>query len=143
MPSPATQWRPGWGAPSPARPSRPAPYQDAEQERDDHRDDEKRHGRGGHNGHRNATDATDATKAPDRRRSGPTVCSCPTTPEELLTSGEVARRLGVAPRAVGRWVARGMLTPTITTPGRRYRFRWSEVEQQLREHGGRPADEDG
>jgi excisionase family DNA binding protein len=57
----------------------------------------------------------------------------PDEDESLLTSGEVARRLGVTPRAVGRWVARGMLRPAVTTPGGRYRFRWSEVEQQLRE----------
>ncbi|MBV9314414.1 MAG: helix-turn-helix domain-containing protein [Pseudonocardia sp.] len=50
-----------------------------------------------------------------------------------MTSGEVARRLGVTTRAVGRWVARGQLRPAVTTPGGRYRFRWSEVEQQLRD----------
>jgi excisionase family DNA binding protein len=53
--------------------------------------------------------------------------------EELITSGDVARRLGVTPRAVGRWVARGMITPAVTTPGGRYRFRWSEVTAQLKE----------
>lgn len=58
-------------------------------------------------------------------------------PGASITSGEVARRLGVTPRAVSRWVARGMLTPAVTTPGGRYRFRWSEVEAQLREHGDR------
>jgi excisionase family DNA binding protein len=52
--------------------------------------------------------------------------------EELISSGEVARRLGVTTRAIGRWVERGMLTPAVTTPGGRYRFRWSEVEAQLR-----------
>ncbi|GAA0909905.1 MerR family DNA-binding transcriptional regulator [Pseudonocardia zijingensis] len=53
--------------------------------------------------------------------------------EPLISSGDVARRLGVTTRAVGRWVARGMLTPAVTTPGGRYRFRWSEVQAQLRE----------
>ncbi|HXV94216.1 MAG TPA: helix-turn-helix domain-containing protein [Pseudonocardia sp.] len=53
--------------------------------------------------------------------------------EPLITSGEVARRLGVTSRAVARWVDRGMIRPAVVTPGGRYRFRWSEVEAQLRE----------
>ncbi len=52
--------------------------------------------------------------------------------EPLLPSGEVAKRLGVSTRAVGRWVAQGKLVPAFTLPGKRYRFRWSEIEQQLR-----------
>jgi DNA-binding transcriptional MerR regulator len=51
--------------------------------------------------------------------------------EPLIPTGEVARRLGVQPRSVGRWVARGVLTPKVTTPGKRYRFLWSEVQEQL------------
>ncbi|GAA5130956.1 hypothetical protein GCM10023320_53540 [Pseudonocardia adelaidensis] len=60
--------------------------------------------------------------------------------EPLISSGDVARRLGVTTRAVGRWVARGMLTPAVRTPGGRSRFRWSEVQAQLRErqHDSRP-----
>ena len=52
--------------------------------------------------------------------------------EPLLASGEVAKRLGVSTRAVGRWVAQGKLRPAFTLPGKRYRFRWSEIEAQLR-----------
>jgi excisionase family DNA binding protein len=52
--------------------------------------------------------------------------------EPLLTSGQVAKKLGVSTRAIGRWVADGRLRPTFVLPGKRYRFRWSEVEQQLR-----------
>jgi excisionase family DNA binding protein len=60
--------------------------------------------------------------------------------EELITSGEVARRLGVTPRAVSRWVARGLIRPAVTTPGGRYRFRWSEVAAQLREQQERDGE---
>jgi excisionase family DNA binding protein len=52
--------------------------------------------------------------------------------EELIPSGEVARRLGVTTHAVGRWVAKGLLSPAVVTPGGRYRFRWSEVAAQLK-----------
>ncbi|MCO1657932.1 excisionase family DNA-binding protein [Pseudonocardia humida] len=47
--------------------------------------------------------------------------------------GEVAKRLGVTQRAVTKWVAQGKLVPAVITPGRRYRLRWSEVRQQLRD----------
>jgi excisionase family DNA binding protein len=65
----------------------------------------------------------------------------PESDDELITSGEVARRLGVTPRAVGRWVARGLIKPAVTTPGGRYRFRWSEVAAQLREQQARDSDD--
>jgi excisionase family DNA binding protein len=53
--------------------------------------------------------------------------------EPLITSGEVARRLGVTTGAIGAWVRQGVLTPAFRTPGGRNRFRWSEVQEQLRE----------
>jgi excisionase family DNA binding protein len=65
------------------------------------------------------------------RRSG-ALASRRVEDDPLIPTGEVARRLGVTPQAVGRWVARGILSPAVTTPGGRYRFRWSEVEDQLR-----------
>jgi excisionase family DNA binding protein len=52
--------------------------------------------------------------------------------EPLLTSADVAKRLAVTSRSVTMWVQQGKLTPAIVTPGGRYRFRWSEVEAQLR-----------
>jgi len=56
----------------------------------------------------------------------------PRTDEPLITSGEVARRLGVTTGAIGAWVRQGVLTPAFRTPGGRNRFRWSEVQEQLR-----------
>ena len=40
----------------------------------------------------------------------------------LLTTSEVAERFRVDTSAVRRWVAKGQLVPTLTTPGGRYRF---------------------
>jgi excisionase family DNA binding protein len=53
--------------------------------------------------------------------------------EELIPTGEVARRLGVSTDAIGQWVQKGQLVPAVITPGGRYRWRWSEVQQQLRD----------
>ncbi|MGQ0778049.1 MAG: helix-turn-helix domain-containing protein [Pseudonocardiales bacterium] len=53
--------------------------------------------------------------------------------DPLITTGEVAKRLGVTPGAVGKWARTGQLTPAVTTPGGRYRWRWTEVERQMRE----------
>ena len=52
--------------------------------------------------------------------------------EGLMTSQDVARRLNVNRRTVARWVREGKLTPAYTTPGGQLRFRWSEVDDQLR-----------
>jgi len=54
--------------------------------------------------------------------------------ERLLTSSEVARRAGVSRRTVASWVQQGILTPAFVTAGGQGRFRWSSVEEQLREH---------
>jgi excisionase family DNA binding protein len=94
--------------------------------------------------HNNANDenhANDATEKHDSTRIRPSV-RVVQGEEELIGSGEVARRLGVTTRAIGRWVERGMLTPAVVTPGGRYRFRWHDVERQLRELRQRPADDE-
>lgn len=53
--------------------------------------------------------------------------------EPLLSSGEIARRIGVAPATISAWVRQGRLVPTITTMGGRYRWHWSDVQRQMRE----------
>jgi excisionase family DNA binding protein len=54
-------------------------------------------------------------------------------PEPLLTSSQVAELVGVGRHTIANWVRAGKLTPTVTTMGGQYRFRWSDVERQLRE----------
>ena len=51
--------------------------------------------------------------------------------EGLLTSADVAKRLGVTPQTVARWVRQERLTPAYVTPGNQYRFRWQDVRKQL------------
>jgi predicted site-specific integrase-resolvase len=53
--------------------------------------------------------------------------------EPLISSGDVARRLGVATGTISRWVRDGTLVPAFITPGGRSRFLWSQVQAQLRE----------
>lgn len=51
--------------------------------------------------------------------------------EGLLTSSDLAKRLGVSTRTVARWVQEGRLQPEYTTPGGKHRFRWEDVRAQL------------
>jgi excisionase family DNA binding protein len=46
----------------------------------------------------------------------------------LLTTSQVAKRFRVDTSAVRRWVAKGRLTPTITTPGGHYRFAEVDID---------------
>jgi excisionase family DNA binding protein len=52
---------------------------------------------------------------------------------ELLTTGQVAERLGVSARTVASWVRDNKLVPTVITMGGHSRFVWEDVERQLRE----------
>lgn len=49
---------------------------------------------------------------------------------DMLTTGEVARLLGVKPRTVGRWVRQGKLTP-VRLPSGRSRFPRATVEAMI------------
>ena len=46
----------------------------------------------------------------------------------LLTTSEVAKRFAVDVSAVRRWVAKGQLSPAITTPGGHYRFNAADID---------------
>lgn len=48
--------------------------------------------------------------------------------DEYLTTGEVARLLGVSPRTVARWASEGRIAYVVTLGGHR-RFARSVVEQ--------------
>ena len=66
--------------------------------------------------------------------------TCVEVPEPPLTTADIAARLQVNRRTITKWVQAGVLTPAITTPGGRYRWRWSEVEAQLRAQRQRDPD---
>ncbi|MGH3585604.1 MAG: MerR family DNA-binding transcriptional regulator [Pseudonocardia sp.] len=55
------------------------------------------------------------------------------TVERLLTTGEVARELGLSARSIARWAQEGKLIPALYTPGGHPRWRLGDVEDQLRQ----------
>ncbi|MCO1660377.1 helix-turn-helix domain-containing protein [Pseudonocardia humida] len=57
-----------------------------------------------------------------------------------LTSAEVARHLGVAPRTVGKWPETGLITPTSRTLGGHSRFLVEDVDRQAEEIRRRRGD---
>jgi excisionase family DNA binding protein len=56
----------------------------------------------------------------------------------LLTSGELAKELGVSLRTVQRWVADGVIEPKLRTAGGHGRYDADEARDQLRRHHARP-----
>lgn len=73
---------------------------------------------------------------PNRPRSGPALTvnepltPAPTGPgHKYLTSAEVARMMGVSPRAVGKWLEQGKIVPTLRTVGGHARFTVEDVER--------------
>jgi hypothetical protein len=61
----------------------------------------------------------------------------------LLTSGELARRLGVATTTVGAWARRGWITPELRTAGGEYRWVEADVRAQLADRWPRRERDDG
>ncbi|WP_344415553.1 helix-turn-helix domain-containing protein [Pseudonocardia ailaonensis] len=50
----------------------------------------------------------------------------------LLTSGELAKELGVSLRTVHRWIADGLIEPEFRTPGGHTRWNVEAVRERLR-----------
>jgi len=50
----------------------------------------------------------------------------------MLTTGQLAQRLGVAPSTVRNWHRAGIITPTFITAGGHLRWDEDEVREQLR-----------
>jgi predicted site-specific integrase-resolvase len=53
--------------------------------------------------------------------------------DELVTSGHLAKALGVSRGAVNRWLNEGLISPDLTTPGGHHRWNVDRVRAQLRE----------
>jgi DNA-binding transcriptional MerR regulator len=60
------------------------------------------------------------------------------TADRLLTTGELARELGLSARSVAWWAQEGQLKPTLVTPGGQYRWQLEDVREQLRALRKRP-----
>ena len=52
---------------------------------------------------------------------------------ELVTTGELAKALGVSRGAINRWQNEGLITPDVTTPGGHHRWDVERVRARLRE----------
>ena len=53
--------------------------------------------------------------------------------EELLTTSQLARALGLSLSSIKRYISAGQIKPDLTTPGGHYRWNVESVRQQLRE----------
>jgi DNA-binding transcriptional MerR regulator len=53
--------------------------------------------------------------------------------EELLTTSQLARALGLSVSSIKRYIAAGQIEPELTTPGGHYRWSVESVRRQLRE----------
>ncbi|WP_310278052.1 helix-turn-helix domain-containing protein [Haloactinomyces albus] len=59
--------------------------------------------------------------------------------DRLLTSGQLAKELGLSHRSVSHYAQTGQLEPALVTPGGHYRWDVDDVRRQLREMRERNA----
>lgn len=55
-------------------------------------------------------------------------------PNDLLPTGEAARKLGISRGTLVRWWENGIVTPTFVTPGGHGRWDMDDLLKQLREN---------
>lgn len=53
--------------------------------------------------------------------------------EELLTTSQLARALGLSLSSIKRYISAAQIKPDLTTPGGHYRWNVESVRRQLRE----------
>ncbi|MHA6801940.1 MerR family transcriptional regulator [Salinifilum ghardaiensis] len=59
------------------------------------------------------------------------------TDEPLITTSELARRLGLASRTITDYAQRGWITPALITPGGQYRWRYENAYAEINRLGQR------
>jgi DNA-binding transcriptional MerR regulator len=60
----------------------------------------------------------------------------------LLSTGELARELGVSRASVLKWANDGLIIPAFTTPGGHLRWDLDDVRRQVRELRERGAEDE-
>lgn len=63
--------------------------------------------------------------------------------DELLTTTQAAKRLGISRTTLAKYAQRGILVPALRLPSGQLRWRWVQIREQLAAKDDRPiADED-
>ncbi|PKW13130.1 MerR-like DNA binding protein [Saccharopolyspora spinosa] len=50
----------------------------------------------------------------------------------LISSTELAKKLGLARRTISHYAKEGLITPALVTPGGQYRWRYDDVVAEMR-----------
>ncbi|GGI92381.1 hypothetical protein GCM10011581_31930 [Saccharopolyspora subtropica] len=50
----------------------------------------------------------------------------------LISSTELAKKLGLARRTISHYAKQGLITPALITPGGQYRWRYEDVVAEMR-----------
>ncbi|MHA6802157.1 MerR family DNA-binding transcriptional regulator [Salinifilum ghardaiensis] len=53
--------------------------------------------------------------------------------EPLITSSQLAEKLGLARRTISHYAREGLITPALVTPGGQYRWKKSAVVEEMHE----------